>query len=356
MNPDESGQSGTERGRDFSGWWPKGGVMARRFVAIAVILVAVAGLAVVAADAGGQPDATAGTPAAMESAANGEHGPDAGGDHPGAGEQLVGLVAAENRDLRGSVDRNAFGARLDAADSPAERATLVDRRLSDVDGRLAELEGTLDGLEANDGDGNRRTPTDGATARAAEVGAAAGAIQELLADIEAAIRRLPAAEREQRDLGERLSALTARTAAVRERTREARRLVAGADSETRAAPITLAGIEGAIQKAVDDADAASRLLGTESIDLRIRRANGSTLRLAIETDGGEITEIRRGSHDDPTVRVYTDYGVVRTLQRTDDVRGGIEDALAEDRIVYDGAGLYHSIRFGTADLLDRLTG
>jgi hypothetical protein len=350
MNSDESGRSGTERGRDFSGWWPKTSGMTRRFVAIAVLLVAVAGRAVVAADAGGQPDATAGTPAAMESAANGEHGPVE--DHLGAGEQLVGLVAAENRDLQGSVDRNAFGARLDAADSPAERAALVDRRLSDADERLAELEGILDGLEANDGDDNGRTPT----ARAAEAGATAGAIQELLADIEAVTRRLPAAEREQRNLSERLTALTARTATVRERTREARRLVRGADSETRAAPITLADVEKAIQGAVDDADAASQLLGSESIDLRIRRANGSTLRLAVETDGGEITEIWRGSHDDPTVQVYTDYGVVRTLQRTDDVRGAIEDALAEDRIVYDGAGLYHSMRFGTADLLDRLTG
>lgn len=326
--------------------------MTRRLVTVAVLLIAVAGMTAVAADAGGQSDVTAELPGATGATADGSPDANAQGSGLGAGEQLVGVVATEDRTVRGRVDRNTFREQLDAAESPQARGALVDRRLSVVGDRLAELEQALDELRAADGSG----PTDGTTARAAEVGAAAGAAGELLADLETVTGRLPAAEREQRGLGEQLANLTARAAAVRERTREARRLVGGADSETRAAPIRLAGIEESIGNAVDNADAASGLFGSESIDLRIKRANGSTLRLAVETDSATVTDVRRGSHDDPTVQVYTDYGVVRTLQRTDDVRGAIQDAIAEDRIVYDGAGLYNSVRYGTVDIIDRIAG
>mgnify|MGYP006926881994 CR=1 FL=1 len=99
---------------------------------------------------------------------------------------------------------------------------------------------------------------------------------------------------------------------------------------------------------------AERFFGSEQVDLHVRRANGSRLRLAIDTGGGEVTSIERGPHDNPTVRVYTDYGVIRTLQRTDDPGGALSNAVDNNRVVYDGAGLLQSIRYGGVSVFEFL--
>jgi hypothetical protein len=349
MNSDESGQTGTDEGGGISGRWPNGDVMTGgwRPLAVVFVLLTVSGLALVGVGVAGQLPTPAERPAVPAAVDN--HSDPVGipeGDL-GAGEQLSGLVTTENRAVRGSVDRRAFQARLDATESPSERADLAGELLSELDGQLANLEATVDTLAANG-------TTGGATARAAAVGAEAATVGALLADIEAVLLDLPATERAQRNLTARLQAHEDRAARLRERTRDARDLVDGAGTETWASPVSVADVEEAADRTMGSASQAERFFGSERIDLHVRRANGSTLRLAVDTDGGEVTAIERGPHDDPTVRVYTDYGVVRTLQRTDDPGGALQAALGEDRIVYDGVGLFDSIRYGTAGILEWL--
>ena len=364
MNPDEPGRTGTDGHWNFTGRVPNGDVMRQvpwRLVAVAVVLaavvgltVAVAGLTVAVAGGDGQPTVTAEMPTAPATGADIDSEPQLGtnGTELGAGEQLAGMVATQDGTVSGSVDRDSFQAQLDATESPAERAGLIDSWLSDIDGQLTELETKLDELDANDE--SESDSGTGPTARTAAVGAEATALQALLGDIEDAMHDLPAAEREQRDLLDRHTAHDERVTTLRERTQEARQLVDGTDSETWAAPVTPADVEEAADRSMAAVGGADRFFGSERIDLHVRRANGSTLRLAVETDGGEVNDIERGSHDDPTVRVYTDYGVVRTLQRTDDVGGALEEAREGDRIVYEGAGLYNSIRYGAVAILERV--
>lgn len=348
MNPGKSGQTGADRRGGITGWWTNSGMMTRaswRLVAVVVALATAAGLALLVAGVGGQLVTTgdAPTPAGVDNHSGAAVGvPD--GDIE-AGQQLAGLVATEDRTVRGSVDRGAFQTRLDAAGSTAERAQLIDSRLSAVDQQLADLEATVDDL---DGD------ADGATARAVAVGAEAAALDGLLADIEAAMLELPPEERTQHNLTARLTAHDERVATLRERTREARTLVDGTETETWASPVSAADVEEAVDRATSAASEADRLFGSERIDLHVRRANGSTLRLAVDTDGGAVTDIERGPHDNPTVRVYTDYGVVRRLQRADDPGEVLQDALDENRIRYDGVGLFQSLRYGTAGILEWL--
>jgi hypothetical protein len=194
----------------------------------------------------------------------------------------------------------------------------------------------------------------GATARAVAVGAEADALGRLLEDIEAVTGELPATERDQRNLTARLRAHEERAARLRERTREAQDAVDGAGTETWAEPVSPVDVEAAANRGLDAVSQAERLFGSERLDLHVRRANGSTLRLAVDTSGGEVTGIEPGPHDDPTVRVYTDYGVVRTLQQTDDPGNVLQEALDEDRIVYDGVGVFQSLRYGTAAILEWL--
>jgi hypothetical protein len=320
-----------------------------RLVRLALAVVVAAGLVLLVAAAGGQFVTTGDTQTTVASADNQSGQPVAVPDGGvGAGEQLAGLVAAESQTVRGSVDRGAFGAQLDAAGSPEDRAQLVDSRLSAIDGQLAGLETTVDELAA---DG----PADGTTARAVSAGAEAGALARLLEDVEIAILDLPAAEQEQYNLSARFVDHQQRAERLRERTREPWELVDGVNTETRADPVTIADVTEAMDRAMASASGADRLFDSERIDLQVHRANGSTLRLAVDTGGGEVRGIEPGPHDNPSVNLYTDYGVIRRLQRTDDVGGTLETALDENRIVYDGAGLYNSLRYGTADILDWLT-
>lgn len=311
-----------------------------RLVEVALAVAVVTGLALAVTGAVGQFVATGDGPTTLANADNHSEQP-VGVPDGGvrAGEQLAGLVATTDQTVRGSVDRGAFQAELEAAGSPAQRAMVVDSRLSTVDEQLTELETTVAELAVSE-------PASGTTARAASVGVEAGALAGLLGDIETAVLDLPATQREQRNLTARVEEHQQRAETIRERTRESRELINGANTETWADPVTVADVEEAADRSMASVSGAERFFGSERVDLHVRRANGSTLRLAIDTGGGEVTSIERGPHDDPTVRVYTDYGVIRTLQRTDDPGGALSDAVDDDRVVYDGAGLFQSIRYG----------
>jgi hypothetical protein len=318
---------------------------APRLVAVVLAVTAGAGLALFVAGVGAQlvtgGDAPK-TPASVDNHSEQVELPEEG---VGAGEQLAGLVAAEDQTVRGSVERGAFQAQLEAAGSPEEQAQLLDSQLLAVDERLTALETGVTDLAAD-------APADGTTAEAVSAGAEATAIARLLGDIETAMLDLSATARQQRNLTARLVEHQQRAEAVRERTREPRALVDGANTETRADPVTVADVEVAADRAMASVSGAERFFGSERIDLHVRRANGSTLRLAVDTGGGEVTAIERGPHDNPTVRVYTDYGVVRTLQRADDPGRTLSDAVDDGRVVYDGAGLFQSIRYGTVAIFE----
>jgi hypothetical protein len=319
-----------------------------QLVGLALAVAVVAGFTLAVAGAGAQflaPGDGPTTPANTDNHSEQPVGVPDGG--VGAGEQLAGLVATADQTVRGSVDRGAFQAALEAAGSPAQRAEVVDSRLSTTDERLTELERTVTELAAS-------RPASGKTARAVSAGAEAEALARLLGDIETAVPDLPATQREQRNLTARLEEHQQRAEAIRERTRQPRELINGANTETWADPVTIADVEEAADRSMASVSGAERFFGSEQVDLHVRRANGSRLRLAIDTGGGEVTSIERGPHDNPTVRVYTDYGVIRTLQRTDDPGGALSNAVDNNRVVYDGAGLLQSIRYGGVSVFEFL--
>jgi len=319
-----------------------------RLVWVALAAAVAAGLALAVAAGGGQFVATGDAPTTLATTDNHSERPVGVPDRGvGAGEQLAGLVATADQTVRGSVDRGAFQAAFERAGSPAQRAQVVDSRLSATGERLTELETVVADLASGD-------PAGGTTARAVSVSAEAAALTRLLGDIETAVLDLPATQREQHTLTARIDEHQQRAETLRERTREPRQLVDGANAETWADPVTVADVRVAVDRSMASVSGAKRLIGSERVDLHVRRANGSTLRLAVDTGGGEVTAIERGPHDNPTVRVYTDYGVVRTLQRTDDPGGALSDALDNNRVIYDGAGLFQSIRYGTASILEWL--
>lgn len=294
----------------------------------------------------GPPAETAGLPTAATQESGGENGTPAE-----SGGHLSGLVDTQGQALRGTVGREAFRARLAGSESTEARADLADEWLRAVDGRLAELEAELAPLDLGSGPGE---DVDTTTGRAAGVGAGARELDALLDELRAVIVDLAVGTELRQNLTGRLDSHDDRVSALREETDAAAELVAGVGQPNWAAPVTVADVEEAVQRSVDDDSRAWRLFDSERIDARVRAANGSTLRVGIETEGRQVEAVRPGPLDSPTVDVYTDYRVVKRLQRTDDPSGVLADALGDDRIVYDGVGLYDSFRYGAVSIAEWL--
>jgi len=354
-NPEKSGRTGAKGGGVFSatGAYPE--VMGDRLwpsVLVATVVCVALGVGLVAA----------GTGALALPAMDGDGGVSgASADTDAnataeleAGSQLSGLVGVQNRAVRGTVDRESFRARLDGADTPRERAAVLGRQVSALDTRVGDLEDALRSLERERDDGT--LDGDAFVARSAEIGGAAAGIDDLLDESRTAAEALPSEVREERDLLARIDSLDDRVGTLRERTNAATRAIDGVDQPRRASPVSIADVETMLTGALAAHDAAERLFGSERIDLHVRRANGATMRIGVVTDGGEVVAIERGTIDDPTVRVYTDYAVVRTIQYSDQPETDVQQAFDEDRIVYDGVGVRNSIRYGAAAIAETLRG
>lgn len=63
------------------------------------------------------------------------------------GERLSGVVGVQDAELQGELSDRTYGIKLANAESPEERADVVDEQFDDVEDRLADLEQRLDDLE-----------------------------------------------------------------------------------------------------------------------------------------------------------------------------------------------------------------
>lgn len=307
------------------------GVLAGLWILLALYVVATGG--VVIAD-GADGNVTQSTDAVVQTG-----DADTQATVEGAGEQLSGLIAVQNESIRGIVQEGSLQAQLDAADSPSERAAVVDRRLTGIDRQVGELEQRLSTL-ANGSDQSAET------ARRAEIGANARALGQLLDEIDRVVASLPADVRDERNLATRIDSLGDRVETLRQRTRDSTRTVTGVDQPTRVDPLSPSDVEAALNNAVDTDGLPGPISGSEELDIRIRTANGSTLRVGVVLDGGSVESVEPGGSDSADVRVYTDYEVVRRIERSDEPFSEIQDAADNGRIIYDGVGILNSLRYG----------
>ena len=260
----------------------------------------------------------------------------------GADVRLAGLIAVQNESIRGTVRRGSLQAQLDAADSPAERAAVLDRRLGSIDRRVTALEQRL----STQSDSRNRAA---GTARRAEIGATAQALAQLLSESDRAVSELPRDVRSERNLPARIDTLTSRVETLGRQTRNATRTVTGVGQPTRVDPITAADVGAAVNNlssAVEDSTRFNPVGGSRVLDIRVRTANGSTLRVGVTVEGESVERIESNEPNDADVRVYTDYETIRTLQRSSDPIAVVQSAADDDRLIYDGVGLVNSLRYG----------
>lgn len=314
-----------------------------------VVLLTIVGLVVgglTFAVAAAIPPGTIGQGADHQGAAN------ASADEIGAGAQLAGVVAVQDESIRGDVDRGAFAAELEGATSTAERAAVVDRELAALDRRIAAIDRRHRSLESA-----RENGSIGAgvyTAKSATIGGAARDVDRHLTAVATAAADLPADVRAERRLDERIDALTERTDELRERTREAVEAVDGAGRPVRTTPLSEADVAAAMAQLGDADDRLVEELRSERIELHVRAANGSTKRFGVEAAGGASQRVEPGPMDDPTVRVHTDYRVIRALQLGENPARVVREGLEADRIAIEGVGLRNSFKYGVVSIAESL--
>jgi len=292
---------------------------------------------------------TAGTdhPVPGPSAATGDEQSENGSDG-GPGGRLAGTVAVGGSEVGSGVDTAAFDAVLAATTSDAERADIVATRLDGAAGRLDALERRIDSLERARSNGS--LSPDRSRARGADAVARIRAVRAVLDRAETATVTLDG-ERGDR-LGERVADLRDRARSLLDADlRAAARAIDGADVDGTAAPIDLAEVVAAYERSGGRAPGPwVALFGSERIALHVERADGRTAVFGLHTSGGDIVESTRGPPENPTLRVETDYRVVRGVAGGEDPWEVASRALASDRITYRGVGAVATLKYGLVAL------
>jgi len=265
-------------------------------------------------------------------------------DGPRPGERLAGVVGVEGAAVGGDIDEGRFAAAL--ANASTDRATVrvIDRRLVEVDRLLDRLDRRTRRLERARANGFLQAGR--YAARAADLAARLRSVERVLDRTESVTDGLPAdrraeiEDRVQRLRERRLSLLDDDLAA-------AARTVDGADVEGDASPVDLRDVVAAYERSGGNAPGVwTALFGTEQIAVHVERANGRTAVFGLHTDGGDVVEAVRGPPEDPTVRVDTDYAVVRRVAGAENPWTTASRALAEDRITYRGLGVVSGVKYG----------
>lgn len=253
-------------------------------------------------------------------------------------ERVAAFIAAQNQSIRGVVREQSLRSQLEAAGSPTERAAVLDQQLDELESRTARLEQTLE------------TAGESVTARA-ELAVESRSLAELLEEIDRAAVSLPAEDRERLDAS-RIETLRDRVATLRQQTTAAADAIEGADIDAAVDPLSFADLRAAVPEQLEVAERLDRIVGSQRIELRVRRANGSVLRAGVVANGRTITSIERGPVDDPDVRVYTDYRVIRAMQRSEDPFAAFREGVRDGRVIYDGTGWIDSVRYGIVSFFD----
>ena len=114
------------------------------------------------------------------------------------GERLAGVVGIQQAAVAGDLSERTYAARLDRADSDAERAAIVDDRREEIERRLAAHEATLAELRAAREAGNISEGT--YRARVATLAAEKGSTERAAERASETARQLPAEVREARGI------------------------------------------------------------------------------------------------------------------------------------------------------------
>lgn len=114
------------------------------------------------------------------------------------GERLAGVVGIQQAAVDGDLSERRYAARLDRADSDAERAAIVDERREEIERRLAAHEAELAELRAARDAGNITEGT--YRARVATLAAEKGSTERAAARASETARQLPAAVRQARGI------------------------------------------------------------------------------------------------------------------------------------------------------------
>lgn len=358
MKPNELGRNGPEKEGVFRRVSPYDILMkpSRRasllFAVVVLLLVGTVSLVTVAGGSaileGNDTDSGGQTIAALDTSAPVQEGT----TEPGAGAQLSGLVSVTDQAVRGTVDEEAFQSRLEQTDSPERRVAILDTRVVELEQQVTRLETAYRSLEEQRQNGS--IDRERYTAEAATINQQAASVEGLLNVSERALSDVPAQERDERNLSVRIEGLRERASQLQSRTSGASDVIDGVGQPGGAEPLTPADIRSLANSTLEANGAADRLFGSERMDVHVRKANGETLLVGIITEDGEVAEMREGGLDDPTVRIYTDYEVVRNVQRSDSPVTVINEAIDDERIVYDGDGFVNSVRYGAIDVLDSL--
>ncbi len=328
-NGDESGRIRAEYLGVLSGRCVYHGVMALhplRALALAVVLVGVVAT----------PLAAGGTAAT------------ANATDPAPGAHLAGLVGTQDSEVRGTVAAGTFEARLANASSDRERAAVIDDRLTGTEQRLAALEARMQALDRARENGS--IDADEHAARLATRGATADRLASAATASERAAADLPPERRAALNASERAAAIRTRAADVREHAGAATDSIDGTDGEARADPVSVADVRAVARETIRVPGSFQGVAGSERVNLHVRRANGSVAAFAVVVEDGRVVSVAGEPFETPTLAVYTDYRVVRDVQRAGDPAATVEEAIENDRIRYDGQGLGNSLKYGLVRL------
>ncbi|MFC3960089.1 DUF7096 domain-containing protein [Halovivax cerinus] len=276
-------------------------------------------------------------------------GADAPVDDLEPGAQLAANTAGQAASIRGHVDRADFAVRLDESTSTAERGVIVDGEVDAVERRVTALERRYRSRDASGPNGRVGTGT--VTARKAAVGFEADAVDAHLTAVDAAAAGLPGDVRAGYRLDERIEALSGRLDSLRSRTADAVETVEGAGRPIRTAPVSTSNVAAAMSQLGVTERWYVAELRSERIELHVRAANGTTVRFGVDRAGSDAQRIEGGAMDDPTVRVHTDYRVVRALERGEDPDRVLREGLDADRIAIDGVGLRSSVKYSVVSIV-----
>ncbi|WP_048147786.1 hypothetical protein [Palaeococcus ferrophilus] len=101
-------------------------------------------------------------------------------------------------------------------------------------------------------------------------------------------------------------------------------------------------------------DIVKRIAGNERIDLEITLENGSRLNIGVVTEGGRIVEFSKGRPLEPTLKVWTNEGVVRNIINSETPGDTGLYYLKRGEIKYSGVGFGRSIRILTVKIVIRI--
>ncbi len=97
-----------------------------------------------------------------------------------------------------------------------------------------------------------------------------------------------------------------------------------------------------------------KVLSDEKMNWYIERNDGSTLKIGVIIQNGQLVDFRKGELRDPTINVYTDERTVRDLLESKDPEM-LKNSIKNGKIRIEGVGWMNSLRVGVMSLLSKFT-